>query len=371
MTRTEDSPVGTALKYRVISTDSHVNVPGDELAQRIPAEFREKIALIRLSEEDADDAMVAKMRKRMERMMAKMDEEDLERSRAGGWDPELRIRDQDREGVRGEVIFGPLFFDNSPDPRVDLAISRAFNDWAAEVFNESVHRDRFAVSAALAVADIPAAVTEVERTAAMGYRCINLPAQQPHLPYNRPDYDPLWAALQDSGMVANFHIGTGHLPQGERGPGGPTINYVLFAQGDGPHVVSYLCASGVLERFPRLQWSVVESVGAWLAWVLESLDQIYQKHHMFHRDSDKLELLPSEYFKRQGHVCFMDDPVAVHNREFTGINTLMFGTDYPHHEGTFPHTQEVIDRIFAGVPDDETAAIVGGNAAELYGFDLD
>ena len=254
-------------------------------------------------------------------MMAQMDEEDLERSRAGGWDPELRIRDQDREGVHGEVIFGPLFFDNSPDPRIDLAISRAFNDWSAEIFNQSVHKDRFAVSAALAVADIPAAVAEVERAAGLGFRCINLPAQQPHLPYNRPDYDPLWAALQDSGMVANFHIGTGHVPQGERGPGGPTINYVIFAQGDGPHIVSYLCASGVLERFPRLQWAVVESGAAWLAWVLESLDQIYQKHHMFHRPMDKLELLPSEYFKRQGHACFMDDAVAVHNREFTGCQT--------------------------------------------------
>jgi predicted TIM-barrel fold metal-dependent hydrolase len=371
MSTVTDTTTRAQLKHKVISTDSHVDVPGDEIAKRVPEEFREKIALIRLSEDDAEDAAVAKMRKRMERMMAKMDEEDLERSRAGGWDPELRIRDQDREGVHGEVIFGPLFFDNSPDPRIDLAISRAFNDWSAEVFNQSVHQRRFAVSAALAVADIPAAIAEVERAAGLGFRCINLPAQQPDRPYNRPDYDPLWAALQDSGMVANFHIGTGHVPQGERGPGGPTINYVLFAQGDGPHIVSYLCASGVLERFPRLQWAVVESGAAWLAWVLESLDQIYQKHHMFHRDIDKLELLPSEYFKRQGHACFMDDAVAVHNRQFTGSQTLMFGTDYPHHEGTFPHTQEVIDRIFAGVPAEETAMIVGGNAAKLYGFDLD
>ena len=199
---------------------------------------------------------------------------------------------------------------------------------------------------------------------------MNLPAQQPDRPYNQPDYDPLWAALQDTGLVANFHVGTGHVPQGERGPGGPTINYVLFAQGDGPHVVSYLCASGVLERFPRLQFAVVESGAAWLAWVLESLDQIYQKHHMYQRDIDRLELLPSEYFKRQGHACFMDDEVAVHNRSFTGSHTIMFGTDYPHHEGTFPHTQDVIERIFDGVPDDETRMMVGGNAAALYGFEL-
>ncbi len=357
-------------KYQVISTDSHVDVPFGELAKRAPKEFREKIDQVRLSEDDPDSEVARKAKRRRERMMAQMNEEDLERTRHGGWDPALRVKDQDQEGILGEVVFGPLFFDNSPDPRIDLAISKAFNDWASEVFNQSQYKDRFAVSAALAVADIPSAVEEVERAAGLGYRCINLPAQQPHLPYNRPDYDPLWAAIQDSGMVANFHIGTGHTPQAEKGPGGPTINYVLFAQGDGPHVVAYLCASGVLQRFPRLQFSVVESGGAWLAWVLESLDQIDKKHHMYQRDIDKLDLLPSEYFKRQGHVCFMDDAVAVHNRNFTGTHTIMFGTDYPHHEGTFPHTQKVIERIFEGVPEEETQMIVGGTAAKLYGFSL-
>jgi predicted TIM-barrel fold metal-dependent hydrolase len=357
-------------KFKVISTDSHTDIPRGELQARVPSELREKVGLIRLSEEELDEAAAAKARRRMERMMAAMDEEDLERQRHGGWDPDMRIKDQDADGVLGEVIFGPLFFDNSPDPRIDLAISRAFNDWSSEVFNQSADKDRFAVSAALAVADIPAAVAEVERAASLGFRCVNLPAQQPQLPYNRPDYDPIWAALQDTGLVANFHIGTGHVPQGERGPGGPTINYVLFAQGDGPHVVSYLTAGGVCQRFPGLRWAVVESGAAWLAWVLGSLDQIYQKHHMYQRPQDKLELLPSEYFKRQGHACFMDDAVAVHNRGFTGCHTIMFGTDYPHHEGTFPHTQEVVGRIFAGVADDETSLIVGGNAAELYGFSL-
>ena len=67
----------------------------------------------------------------------------------------------------------------------------------------------------------------------------------------------------------------------------------------------------------------------------------------------------------------MDDAVAVHNRKFTGVHTIMFGTDYPHHEGTFPHTGETIERIFEGVPDEEIRMMVGGNAATLYGLDLE
>jgi predicted TIM-barrel fold metal-dependent hydrolase len=132
-----------------------------------------------------------------------------------------------------------------------------------------------------------------------------------------------------------------------------------------------MTAGGVCHRHPKLKWAVVESGAAWLAWVLESLDQIHRKHSMFQRDWDKIDLLPSEYMKRQGHACFMDDMVAVHNRQFTGVETIMFGTDYPHPEGTWPNTQEALDRMFADVPDDEAQAIVGGTAAKLYGFPIE
>src|SRR5262249_7829416 len=128
------------LKHKVISTDNHVDVPAGELAKRTPKEFRDNAALERLTNTEPHQAAQASAPRRLERMIPKMDDEDRERTRAGGWEPEVRIQDQDREGVWGEVIFGPLFFDNSPDPRLDLSISRAFNDWAAEVFNQSVHR---------------------------------------------------------------------------------------------------------------------------------------------------------------------------------------------------------------------------------------
>jgi predicted TIM-barrel fold metal-dependent hydrolase len=358
--------------YKVVSTDSHVTLPVAELARRVPDEYRDQIAALRISEHpESEEAQRAK--RRSERTRGQMDEDDLVRhqrsERDQESDVERRIKDQDLDGVCAEVVFGPLLnYDNFANPNADLAICRAFNQWAAEHFAR--YPNRFAVSAALAIANIPVAVSEVYKLAKMGYRCVNLPAQVPQHQYNQRDYDPLWAALQETGLVANFHIGGGHVPQAEKGPGGPTINYVLHAQGDGPITVTYMCAGGVCQRFPNLKWAVVESGAAWLAWVLTSMDQIYQKHHMFHRDMDKLELLPSEYFKRQGHACFMDDPVAVQSRTFTGAHTIMFGTDYPHHEGTFPHTQEAVERIFAGVPDREIQMMVGDNAAKLYGFKL-
>jgi predicted TIM-barrel fold metal-dependent hydrolase len=356
-------------QFKVISTDSHVDFPVDEMKQRIPETYWDQIPQIRLSEAP-ESVEAVKSRSKQERIRANMNEDDLvrhaRRERESESDVIRRIQDQDLDGVAGEVVFGPVLKDPYEHPEADTALARAYSDWAAEHFG--AYPDRFAVSAPLTAVDIPAAVQEVYRLAKMGYRCVHLPARQPKLPYNRPDYDPLWAALEETGLVVNFHIASGRSSQGERGPGGPVINYILFAQEDGPYLVTYLCSSGVLERFPRLQWVTVESGGAWLGWILQVMDEIYKKHHMHNREQDTLKLLPSEYFKRQGHVTFMDDPIAVRNRDLTGPHSIMFGTDYPHHEGTFPHTQEVVERIFAGVPEEETAMIVGGTAAKLYRF---
>jgi predicted TIM-barrel fold metal-dependent hydrolase len=355
-------------QFKVVSTDSHVSFPDDEATQRIPKKYREQLPELS-QKNDAEQA--AKARKRAEKARALMNEDDLARyERWGrGVDIARRIEDQDRDGVCAEVVFGPLqLHQNLPDPEIDMALARAFNDWAAEIFGE--HADRFAVSAHLPVGDIPLAVAEVYRVAGLGFRCVNMPAQQIGRPYNRPDYDPLWAALEETGLVANFHIGTGHDPQAERGPGATTIQYIVLSQADGPSVVAYLCAGGVCQRFPHLKWSVVEGGAAWLAWVLTQMDESHRKHHMHHRPEDRLELMPSEYFKRQGHATFMNDPVALWNRRFTGSDVLMFGTDYPHHEGTFPRTQEICRDLFADIPDDEAAMIAGGNAAKLYGFGL-
>jgi predicted TIM-barrel fold metal-dependent hydrolase len=84
----------------------------------------------------------------------------------------------------------------------------------------------------------------------------------------------------------------------------------------------------------------------------------------------KLSLPPSELIRRQAHATFMYDPIALNNRAITGIETLMWGNDYPHPEGTWPTSQEVAAQQFADVPDDELQAIVGGNAARVFGFDL-
>ena len=157
-----------------------------------------------------------------------------------------------------------------------------------------------------------------------------------------------------------------HQPRIERGPGGAVINYLLGSQIDGAHVICYLTMSGVLDRHPRLHAVTVETGSAWLAWVVTSMDEIYEKHHIW--ADPKLSLRPSELVRRRCHVTFQNDPVGVQNRLVTGVETLLWGSDYPHPEGTWPHSQAALAAQLAGVPEDERQMMVGGTAARLFGF---
>jgi predicted TIM-barrel fold metal-dependent hydrolase len=133
-------------------------------------------------------------------------------------------------------------------------------------------------------------------------------------------------------------------------------------------VLLTMAAGGALDRFPGLQLVTVETGAAWLAWIMTQADAIYEDHQAF--ANPKLSLKPSELIRRQGHATFMYDPVAINNRAVTGVETLMWGNDYPHPEGTWPSSQAVAAEQFADVADAELRAIVGGNAARVFGFDL-
>ncbi len=180
-------------------------------------------------------------------------------------------------------------------------------------------------------------------------------------------FDRFWAVAQDTGLPLTFHAGTGHEPRIERGPGGAVINYLLGSQIDGAHVICYLTMAGVLERFPRLRVVTVETGSAWLAWVVTTMDEIYAKHHRWAQP--KLAEPPSVYVKRQCHVTFQNDPVGIANRVFTSVDALLWGSDYPHPEGTWPRSREAVEAQTRGVPEDEKRRMLGETAARLFGFD--
>ena len=354
-------------ELRLVSADSHVNEPPELFRQRLPVALRDRAPRVEMVDGVECLVMEGLRPRRMPQGRGAANGEALERAQAGGWEPALRIRDQDRDGVSAEVVFPTLALQAcfaGADPTLQLALATAYNDWAAEVF--AAHPDRFAVAAVVPMLDIAAACAEAERTAGLGMRALFLPCRVPERAYNDPAFDDFWRVANQIGAPLTFHAGTGHEPRVTRGPGGAVINYILGAQADGPHVVTHLTMAGVFERFPRLHAVTVETGSAWLAWVTTTMDEIYEKHALWAQP--KLAARPSDYVRRHVHVTFQNDPVGIHNRVFTGVDALLWGSDYPHPEGTWPHSRRTVADQLAGVPDDERRRIAGGTCARLFGF---
>jgi predicted TIM-barrel fold metal-dependent hydrolase len=189
-------------------------------------------------------------------------------------------------------------------------------------------------AAALATADLEGSLAEVQRVAALGFRILTLPCKPvwsghdvEHPNYNLPLFDPLWAAIQDADLAITFHVSTGRDPRASRGNGGAVINYVSHSLSPTIEPVANLCASGVLERFPRLRFATIEAGIGWLPWLLTAMDEAYLKHHFWVRP--KLA---------------------------------------KHHEGTWPHSAEAIERTMGHLTDSARAKILGLNAAKLFRF---
>ncbi len=284
----------------------------------------------------------------------------------GASEPDQRLHDLDTDGVWGEVIYPNLAFFCCfmiKSPEVQVATARVYNDWIADRFIGT--SERFAPVALLPVLDVEAAVAEMERTARRGFRAMMMPTHIDVRPYNDPAYEPVWAAAEALRMPLTFHAGTGRSQTPAHGAGGAVINYVVTV-GAPMETVAYLCGAGILERHPHLRVVMVECGSGWLAWAMHAMDDAYREHHEWVRP--KLKLLPSEYFRRQGAVTFQYDPVGLANIQFTGERCLMWGSDYPHPEGTWPNSRKILDRQLSGIPEATIRKVVRDNAADLYRF---
>jgi predicted TIM-barrel fold metal-dependent hydrolase len=349
----------------VISADSHLMEPLDLWTAHLPPHLRALGPRLEMRGEAACLMVENTVVRRLPRPATSAPESPKGFSPAAG-DPDARLRELDADGVWGEVIYPNLAFFccfHIRNPELQIATTRLYNDWVADRFLRA--SERFAPVALVPIVDVAASVEELRRVHARGFRGVLLPDHVDRRPYNDPVYEPLWATAAELGLPLTFHAGSGRSQTPARGAGGAVVNYVVTV-GSPMETVAYLCGAGVLARHPALRVVMVECGSGWLAWVLHAMDDAYREHHAW--VEPKLELLPSEYFRRQGAVTFQHDPVGLANISFTGDRCLMWGSDYPHPEGTWPHSQEVLARQLAGVPPASAARIVRENAADLYRF---
>jgi predicted TIM-barrel fold metal-dependent hydrolase len=356
-------------QHTLVSADNHVFEPVTLWQERLPRQFRERGPRV----EQRGDWIVMAIEGMPDRKLTRVDSgghltTSEGSNRAGGADVDQRLRDMARDGVIAEVIYPTfgLFIDMMPAADLQMACAQVYNDWLAESFLG--RPDVFIPAAVVPVRDVAFATAELARVATLGFKAAMIPTSPPEgLPYNRSEYDALWQIASEAAMPLSLHTGTGALPQKERGPGGAVINYakvgLLSAE-----TLCYFSASGVLERFPSLKLVFVETGAGWFAYCCERMDEAFEEHAQW--VNPKLAAPPSHYAKTQCSVTLGADRAPLLTRDITGVDPLLWASDYPHPEGTFPHSQEVVARIFRGVPEDEMRAIVGGNAARLYGLSL-
>ena len=293
-------------------------------------------------------------------------------TRPGGWDPQARLGDQDLDHIRAEIIYpgiGLILF-GFPDPEFKRACMRVYNDWLSEFCAAAPQR---LLGAGLLPVGGPVewAIEEAQRVARQGLRSVSIPATVPDRPYFFPDYEPLWAALQELGLPVTVHVGTGKIPLFEQF----TRTSLMPAMGVDVveakimmlmRTMAELIWGGVPQRYPQLRFVLVEGGIGWIAAQLRFMDHWWKDHHRWM--APELTELPSVYFHRQFWATFEDDRPGLLTRELLNVDHLMWGSDYPHTEGTFPYSREQIAKDFAGIAEGEVYKMVVANAAHLYGL---
>ncbi len=361
-------------KYFMVSADTHANEPANLWKERLEEKYAQRLPRIEI-DENGVKWTVSEGWQRSRLLDSNLEGEDQIRSKTGATAAE-RLRDLDRDGVDLEIIFPNkgLMMWATPDPLFASAQCRVYNDWIAEAYIQ--YSPRMVPMAALATGDLEGTLAEIKRIAKMGFKGVTLPCKPifgahdaRHPNYNFGMFDPMWELLQDHNLAITFHVSTGRDPRAARKDGGAVINYVSHSLAPTIEPVANLCASGVLERFPKLRFASIEAGIGWVPWALQAMDEAYVKHHMW--AYPKLKKMPSEYFHSNGFASFQEDQPGLDLAEKYNLTTnFMWANDYPHHEGSWPHSAEAIEREMSGLSDEARANILGLNAARMFNLEV-
>ena len=367
-----------------VSADGHVVEPANLWTTRMDRRFRDRAPHIETRKsvdfyviDGLDPVAVGLDGAALESKIAGKVESPVARhadTRPGAWDPQERLKDQALDNLRAEVIYPgqwSLMFYRIADAEYQRAAVRVYNDWLSEFCAYAPHR---LLGAAILPMQGPLewAAEEAERAAKIGLKAVMIPAAVPARPYIHPDYEPLWARLEEIGLPVVAHSGTAadigastHEKARRIGPGMAFMDEKAFQP---MNALTELIWSGAPQRYPRLKFIISEGGIGWIACLLRLMDHWWEDHH--HWMQPQLNEPPSTYFKRQFWATFEDDRAGILTRELIGVERLMWGADYPHTEGTFPKSRQQIAKDFTGVPDDEVYQMVVGNAAQLFGIPL-
>ena len=365
--------------YRTISADSHVVEPPTLWTERIEPALRSRAP--RAVRRDGTDVLVCEdlsfpaysLLAAAGKDSAALDPKGTfeESCPRGAWEPKARLAEMEIDGVQAEVLYPSLAMRMFAikDEVLQAACFRAYNGWIADFCQP--YPSRLKGLGLIGLGDIGAAGEELQRCARLGLAgaCISI-SPDPETPYESSVYEPFWAAAAELGMPLSLHVGTDRRPSAQ-GSASANVGYLVYRSIDHyivEQAIATLIFSGVLHRHPGLRVVSAENDIGWAGYLVERMDYMFERRKNLTRLPIPRDTLPSEYFHRQVSLTFMRDRAGILVRHLTGVDNLLWASDYPHTDSTWPDSRKVLEAMFQGVPEAEQRKMTVGNATRLYGF---
>ncbi len=371
----------------LISADSHVVEPPDLWQERIDSRFKD--AAPRLVEEDGVHRWVvgdgvnlgslgapSQAGRRYEGLSNLGLAARMEEVPEAAYEPKARVEAMAQDGVEAEMVYstiGTRIYTSPVNGELMSACFRAVNDWTSEFVG--AFPSKLAGAALINVENTEDAVDELHRCSKLGLRSAAV-ATYPgdESPYRLPFYNSFWEKAEDLRMPLSMHAGS------ERpGPGRFSIgDFAMTVQKSGDAAfrstyhywamrsVADMVFAGVFERYPGLQLAVVEHDVGWAPHFIHRMDMTYSEHGYVSEIRFKDGKLPSDFIRQNVLFTFMEDPVFVPLLSMVGVDRVMWGSDYPHRESTWPRSRQVLTQVLGGLTEQEQRRITYTNAAELY-----
>jgi predicted TIM-barrel fold metal-dependent hydrolase len=364
----------------LISVDDHILEPRHVWWDRLPAKLRDRGPHV--VEEDGKETWVYDGRRHRTvglfaiagKQTSEYHNDPIRFSdmRPGCYDPAERARDMDHDGIRASVCFptfprtcGQTFLD-ADDRELALICVRAYNDFVLEEWAAAAP-GRFVPTVIGPLWDPVLFADELERCAAKGARAVSFsenPAQLGLPSFHSPHWDPVWRVASEAGLVICLHIGSSSvIPR--TADDAPFAVTVALSPMNAQSACSDLLLSRVPREFPDLKIALSEGGIGWVPFALEHCDYVFERHRWSGIDTGTP---PSEIFRRNIWVCFIDEAFGLRIRHEIGLDKIMWECDYPHADTSWPNSQERLTKLLSGIPEDEAARITHANAAELFGI---
>ncbi len=300
----------------------------------------------------------------------------FEQMRPGCWQTAARLDDMTLNGVEAQLCYpnyprfcGQLFMRGKDRELARLCVE-AYNDWMVEEWC-GTSGGRLIPLCLVPLWDAELASAEVRRNAARGVRAVaftELPTYLGLPSIYSGEWEGFFATCAETGTVLCMHIGSGtKTPQASPDSPDAVASTIIF--GNSVASMTDFLYSGVLHRHPDLKLMYAECQVGWVPYLLERIDDVWETHRGWSNSKQFCPELPSTYYYRQIYSCFFKDPVGVELLDRVGIDNVMFETDYPHQDGTWPRSREAAAEQFGHLSDELIHKIARGNAMRLFGLE--